>query len=161
MEHCVCNRVVHYDASIESMAEVIRACETGYVVVSQPKDQSSIVTLFEDMGGTVEATTTTDSTAYKEELYNSGKTFETLKDAIEYLVKSHCSPIIRRVTGRDDVWSHIYVCHKHPPCAECERCRLFQSILDEYSMHQVFDLVDGKTGSWYGFDNRQEFCVKM
>ena len=74
---------------------------------------------------------------------------------MEYVVRLHADgELVDVATEEDDLWAHVYNCLQHPPCAQCERCLMFKDVLSEYSMEDVFDLVDGKEGSSYAFDCR-------
>ena len=140
-----------YREHVEDVAELVYACTTDKVIVWQPKGQRSIASTFLDVSGTVDS--------MSGEPIHVDKHFQTSEAAIEFIIQAHLTGTILRVTGRNTIWSHIYACQNHPPCETCDTCQIFQRLLNEYGMYDVFELVDGKDGSWYAFDNRHKFSA--
>jgi hypothetical protein len=142
--------IIEYNDHILHAANLIYACQNckGKVTLWQPERRHSIASTFKDLYGTIQETF--------DEPPSCNFFFETKKDAFEYIVNIHCNEeyVLKEITERSDIWSHVYNCNQHPPCEKCKDCQLFKSVLSDYSLEYVFNLVDGKSGSFYAFDCR-------
>ena len=142
--------IIEYNDHIFHASNLIYACQhcTGKVTLWQPERRHSIASTFKDMYGTIRETF--------DEPQSSKFFFKTKKDALEYIVNLHCNEedILTEITGHLDIWSHVYNCNTHPPCEKCKDCQMFKNVLNDYSLEYVFEIVDGKSGSFYEFDCR-------
>ena len=140
---------IEYNDNILHASNLIFACQNHAVTLWQPECRSSIANTFQDLYGTIRETFTKPLVC---DFF-----FKTKREALEYVVNVHCNEenVLMRITNRIDIWSHVYNCKNHPPCEACKDCKLFKSVLSDYSLEHVFDLVDGKNGSYYAFDCRK------
>lgn len=146
--------IIEYDDHILHASNLIYACQHHHkVTLWQPEGRRSIATSFQDLCGTIRETF--------DEPSSCAFFFETKKSAFEYIVNIHCNEedLLTEITQRTDIWSHVYNCTEHPPCTKCKDCQLFKNVLSDYSLEYIFDMVDGKYGSSYAFDTRNNSTI--
>lgn len=145
-------KIVYYAGHARQMAELMQACESGGVIVCTPNhSRFGVLTDMRDANGSLQIVR--ESMMPRSAQYHAH--FLSEEEALEYLIKMHCDTVrLRSVCEREDVWSHVYVCEEHPPCEMCASCLTFMSLLSEYSVEHVYDLVCGKNGTYYAFDSR-------